>query len=370
MDNRDVRIGPNRVTNHNHKKELKIKNKRGDTFFEIISLENLFYSWAEFKRGKENKKDVQEFALNLEDNIFELHNDLKNNLYQHSKYTSFFISDPKLRCINKAKVRDRLLHQAIFKIIEPIFEKIFIFDSYSSRKNKGTHRAIKRFQKMAWKLSKNNTRTVWVLKCDIKKFFDSIDHNILLRLIKLKVTNRKTVELIEKVIYSFRENEETGIPLGNLTSQLFSNIYLNELDQFIKRGLKIKNYIRYADDFVILSDERDNLEKVFLKIDEFLKSELNLRFHPEKVIMEKWNSGVDFLGYVSFPYYTILRTKTKNRMLKKIAIKINCWRSKEIDTKSFSQTLQSYMGVLKWCCWRKILKDVKEIVKQNKLLTI
>lgn len=199
-------------------------------FDEIISLENLFSAWEEFKKGKEAKPDIQKFAINLEDNIFELRRRLAAGTYRHSNYTAFYICDPKLRHIHKAQVADRILHHAIVKIIEPIFEKTFIFDSYSSRKNKGTHKAIKRLQKFAWKLSRNNTRTVWVLKCDIKKFFDSVDHDILADLIERKVKDQRAAELIKNVINSFQVIAGKGIPLGNVTSQIFSNIYLNELD--------------------------------------------------------------------------------------------------------------------------------------------
>ena len=142
-----------------------------DFYERIISLENLFLAWSEFQIGKSKKEDVQKFALNLEDNIFALRKELLAEIYQHSNYTSFCICDPKLRHINKASVKDRIMHHATMRIIESLFDKSFIFDSYSSRKNKGTHRAVKRLKKFAWKLSQNNTKTVWVLKCDIKKFF-------------------------------------------------------------------------------------------------------------------------------------------------------------------------------------------------------
>lgn len=337
-------------------------HKSENIFEKIISLENLFLAWNEFKKGKENKKDVQRFTLNLEDNIFSLYYKLENDSYRHSHYTSFYISDPKLRHIHKAKVRDRLLHHAIIRIINPIFEKSFIFDSYSSRKNKGTHRAIKRLWSFAWRLSRNNTKTVWVLKCDIKKFFESVDHNILLNLLKKKISDEKTSSLLKEIIRSFNGLSSKGIPLGNLTSQLFSNIYLNEMDQFIKRKLRIKYYIRYADDFVVLSSNELFLKNIIHTLGAFLKEKLDLRLHSRKVIIEKWNRGIDFLGYVSFPYYFALRTKTKKRMLKRTKIKTLAWKSKTLNEKSFNQTLQSYLGILRHCRRYGLLEDIKSVI--------
>ncbi|MEK7173026.1 MAG: reverse transcriptase domain-containing protein, partial [Patescibacteria group bacterium] len=153
-------------------------------FEDIISVENLLEAWKEFIGGKKNKKDVQEFSLRLMDNIFILHFDLANLTYKHSQYQAFLINDPKPRIIHKASVRDRLLHHAIHRLLYPFFDKTFIGDSFSCRENKGTHKAIVRFRVFSQKASQNNTKTCWILKGDIKKFFDSIDHNILLNILK------------------------------------------------------------------------------------------------------------------------------------------------------------------------------------------
>src|SRR6266567_1213046 len=156
-----------------------MKIKLSHTFEEIIGLENLLSAWKEFERGKKGRKDVQEFSMHLMDNIFSLHSELFNHTYKHGGYQAFKINDPKPRDIHKAKVRDRLLHHAIYRILYPFFDKTFIADSYSCRNEKGTHKAIKRFRTFANKVSKNNTKTCWILKCDIRKFFANIDHEIL-----------------------------------------------------------------------------------------------------------------------------------------------------------------------------------------------
>jgi len=168
-------------------------------FEKIISLKNLFDAWGEFRKDKRRKKDVAEFELNLEDNIFKLHEDLANGNYKHGGYFSFFINDPKKRHIHKASVRDRLLHHAIIRVIEQMWDRKFIFDSWSSRKYKGTHWAIKRLYKMGLKISRNNSRTLWVLKLDIRKFFDSVDHEILLKILRKETFDERLIKLFEDI---------------------------------------------------------------------------------------------------------------------------------------------------------------------------
>lgn len=329
----------------------------------------MFAAWLKFKKGKADKNDIQAFTFKLEENIFKLQLELINYNYHHSNYISFYLCDPKLRHIHKARVRDRILHQAIVNIIEPIFESTFIFDSYSSRKQKGLHKAVKRFHYFAWKLSRNNTKKVWILKCDIKKFFDNINHAILLDLVAHKIRDHETTDLIKSVIASFNSQTGKGIPLGNLTSQLFSNIYLNKLDQFAKRVLKAKYYIRYADDFVILSCNRIYLENILSKIGIFLQENLKLQLHQKKVIIKKWNKGIDFLGYIDFPHFRIVRSKTKRRMTKRIIENAYRFKNKQITYTNFNQSFQSYWGVLKHCrsftLRRKIVKQVNNILNNK-----
>lgn len=305
------------------------------------------------------KTDVQEFAHNLEENIFALHHDLKNGRYEHSNYTLFYICDPKLRQIHKATVRDRMVHRAIYRVIEPIFDKSFIFDSYSSRNDKGLHKAVRRLRNFAWRLAKNNTRAVWILKCDIKKFFASVDQHILVRLIGKKIKDAEAMELIKIIIFSFELDGRMAIPLGNITSQLFANIYLSELDQFVKRKLQAKEYIRYADDFVILHSNKIYLYDLASAIGNFLQEKLRLQLHPQKVMIKRWNQGLDFLGYVSLPHHFLLRTRTKRRMFRKLAAKYNALQQKIISEQEFNAILQSYLGILKHCRGYGIYKKLK-----------
>ncbi|MEW5907964.1 MAG: reverse transcriptase domain-containing protein [Patescibacteria group bacterium] len=264
-------------------------------FDEIISLDNLFLAWREFRKGKRNKSDVQEFEFNLEDNLFQLHQELKTKTYQHSHYIPFNICDPKPRKIHKAIVKDRVLHHAVFRILYPIF--------------------------------------------------DSVDQDILLKLIKRKVNNADAVWLIERIIKSFKD----GLPLGNVTSQLFANIYLDELDQFIKHNLRVKYYLRYCDDFLILGEEK-YLKNLIKSINNFLINKLKLSLHPDKIIIRKYYQGIDFLGYIVLPYHRVLRTKTKKRILKKIR-----------NNPKNLQSINSYLGILKHCRGYKIKKIIEKI---------
>jgi len=296
----------------------------------------LLEAWKEFIKGKRNRKDVQKFGIHLMDNILTLHHDLIHKTYTHSPYEHFKISDPKPRDIHKAKVRDRLLHHAIYRILYPYFDSKFIYDSYSCRLNKGTHRAINRFRRFVWKVSKNNTKQCFILKCDIKRFFASIDHNILISILKRHISDTDTIWLLNQIISSFYSIEVgKGLPLGNLTSQLLVNIYMNEFDQYIKHILKIKYYIRYADDFIILYKDKEYLLEILHKINIFLSQQLSLHLHPNKVFIETISSGIDFLGWIHFPNHRILRTSTKKRMFR------------NLKNKPKPETIQSYLGLLR-----------------------
>lgn len=305
------------------------------SFEQIISVDNLLLAWQEFVKDKSNSLDVQIFAANLADNIFALHNDLQNQTYIHGAYQRFTIADPKPRIIHKASVRDRLVHHAIHRVFYPFFNRTFISDSFSCRVNKGPYAAITRLKNRAYKVSKNNTVTCWVLKCDIKKFFNNIHHETLLIILADYMPERKTLELIEKVVYSFSSYEhDIGLPLGNLTSQLFSNIYMNVFDQFVKHKLKARQYIRYADDFVILSHDRSWLKAIIPLIQEFLKNRLKLTMHPDKIYLQTLAQGIDFLGWVHFPDHRVLRSATKRKMF--------C----RMQENPKEEVLQSYLGLV------------------------
>lgn len=281
----------------------------------IISIENLLATWERFLRGKRHKKDVIVFQSKLADNIAILHSLLQARTYTHGPYSAFNISDPKPRNIHKATVRDRLVHHLVHKELYPYFERQFIYDSYSCRECKGTHRALDRLKYFANKVSKNNTQTCYVLKCDIKKFFASVDHETLYKILERYIEDSEIRCFIREIVSSFYSTKEgVGLPLGNLTSQLLVNVYMHEFDMFMKQEMIARYYIRYADDFVIMSDDRKYLEEVLLKIEKFLNEKLKLKLHEDKVYIKTYASGVDFLGWVHFPHHRQIRTVTKRKM--------------------------------------------------------
>jgi len=298
-------------------------------------------------------------------------------------------------------VRDRVVHQLVSEKLKEIYEPTFIFDSFSSRKGKGTHKAVLRLRKFCLSISQNNKYPFYALKCDIKKFFDSVDHDILLDILKEKIKDKKFIDLLQKIIKSFpvgahcnvllhNDVSPCGIPLGNLTSQLFANIYLNKLDQFIKHQLKIKYYIRYTDDFIIIANHRE-FKNELSQINQFLKEKLKLQLHKEKIIIRKNTWGIDFLGYIILPKFILPRTKTKNRILKRIKQKLhygsiqeygaNNTEEKELlitrgemrhgivetrhgaSLRGFYQTVMSYLGYFKHCKSYKIQRKIKNIYR-------
>jgi retron-type reverse transcriptase len=223
---------------------------------------------------------------------------------------------------------------------------------------KGTHKAINRFRDYARNVSKNNTKTCYVLKCDIRKFFANIDHRILKEILEKHILDKNTLWFLGQVINSFSSQKHIyamaemcnkGLPLGNLTSQLLVNIYMNEFDQFVKRELKVKYYIRYADDFVIFGEDKNELLLILRYIVVFLKEQLKLKLHPDKVYIKTFASGVDFLGWINFPHHRVLRTTTKNRMLK------------NLSKNSKEKSRQSYLGMLSHGDSYKLTLQIKDL---------
>ena len=332
----------------------------------IISLENLLGAWKEFKRGKTRKPDVQEFDAALEENLFEIHDALKIKTYRPAPYVSFFISDPKRRSIHKACVRDRVVHQALFRVLYPVFNKTFIHDSYSCRLGKGTHRGVRQLARYLRTVSGNHRHTAYALKCDIRKFFENIDHGILIGFLEKRIPDPGTRWLARQIISSFPMSKvepcsKTGLPLGNVTSQLFSNIYLNEFDQWAKHTLKARHYLRYCDDFIIVHSDAGYLRGIIPVIQKTLHKKLKLTLHHHKVSITKIIQGVDFLGYVALPHATMVRTSSKNRMFRKLQEKKKLVQKGVITEESFNHSRQSYLGLLMHANTQKLREQVKAL---------
>ena len=316
----------------------------------MASLQNNFLDFWWLFAQPQRRADVQYFERHREDFIYKLHKDLLTDQYQHDGYAHFYTFDPQKRFLSKACVRDRLVHQMLYADLAMVFEKSFIFHSFSCRVGKGTHQAIGYLHKSLRQVSRNGKRPCFVLKMDIRRFFDSVDHQILKQLIAKRVKDRRVLHLIDLVINSFTSSEApesaVGLPLGNVTSQLFANIYLHELDNFVKQTLRQKHYLRYCDDFVIVAPQREELEALIQPIETFLQERLRLTLHPKKIILRELRQGIDYLGYVLFRKHRLLRTRTKRRMKRRLKKRYADYLSRRISQGQMDQSLQSYLGIL------------------------
>ncbi|MEX2016975.1 MAG: reverse transcriptase domain-containing protein [Candidatus Pacearchaeota archaeon] len=236
-------------------------DKTNNLYPEIYSMRNLILAWKRARKGKTKKSYVIDFEKNLEKNLLDLHYELKSEEYNPKPLITFILRDPKTRKISKSDFRDRIIHHALVRIIEPIFDKTFIHDSCANRKGKGTLLALKRFEKFRRKVTKNFSSYGYCFKADIKHYFQSIDHEILSDIMKRKIKDERVIWLIRRILENnvIDNPKGKGMPLGNLTSQFFSNVYLNELDYFVKHKLRVKYYLRYVDDFVLLSNSKEKL---------------------------------------------------------------------------------------------------------------
>ncbi len=290
------------------------------TFERVHAFENLLRASEKARKGKTLKPYVIEFEKDLEVNLRQLGKELEERTYRPKPLKTFVIRDPKTRTISKSDYRDRIIHHALCNVIEPMFDKTFIHDSHANRKGKGTLKAIKRFEAFHRKASKNNTRPCYVLKADIRPYFDTVNHEILLGLLKKRIEDADILALIRSILENHKTDRSgQGMPLGNLTSQFFANVYLNELDQFVKHHLKAKYYIRYVDDFAILSTSKKELNEQKTHVNTVLEDFLRLELHPNKCKIIETTKGVNFLGFRIFPTHKLLRKKNVWKFEKKLS---------------------------------------------------
>jgi retron-type reverse transcriptase len=338
-------------------------------------LKELFIAYYKARKNKRNTVNQLKFELNLEKNIWQLYQDIKNRKYKLSPCIAFIVKEPKMREVFAADFRDRVVHHLVFNWIEEFWEKQFIYDSYSCRVGKGTHFGIRRVSKFMRGVSSNYSEKAYILKLDISNYFinlrkDLIWDKCLWSLNKMEISSKKKKilkYLLPIIIFTdqtknvrvknmdnwqhlakrkslFFAKKNCGLPIGNLTSQLFSNIYLHELDCFIKYELKFRYYGRYVDDFIILDKSKKKLKSAKNKVENFLKTNLFLELNQKKTFLSLVDYGIDFLGGNVKPYYI----KPRKRLIKKIFFaKQNDW--KKIKPKSWA----SYLGHLKnFNSWR------------------
>ncbi|MBN2052944.1 hypothetical protein JW756_05550 [Candidatus Woesearchaeota archaeon] len=333
--------------------------KPRDLWQELCSYKNLELAWRKARKHKAKKQYVIDFEKNLAENLTLLRTELLLHAYRPLPLKTFILRDPKTRVISKSDFRDRVIHHALCNIIEPIFDKAFIYDSYANRKGKGTLAAIKRFEYFKNKASRNLTKIDktkgikgFVLKADVKHYFDTVDHEILVRIIQKKINDKRIIWLIKTILSNHKtKTQGKGMPLGNLTSQFFANVYLNELDQYIKHELKARhyiNYIRYVDDFVILHRSAERLEYCKEQINRFLKDELALQLHPDKSKIHPLYTGTDFLGLRIYPYHRLLKRRNLRKFRKKLELMHSEYKVKKVKYDAIYDFLEGWTAYSKY----------------------
>ncbi|MBW3018598.1 reverse transcriptase/maturase family protein [Candidatus Woesearchaeota archaeon] len=308
----------------------------------LISPENLENAYWKARKHKSKNPKVIEFEKHWRLHLAILHKELRTRTYKPKPLKKFILRDPKTRTICVSSFRDRIVHHALINILQPIFEPRFICDSYASRKLKGTLPAIKRFYQFLRKTTKNSTRHAFVLKADIKHYFQTVDHTILLEIIRKRIKDENTIWLIKTILDN---NPYTttgkGMPLGNWTSQFFANIYLNELDQYVQHILRIKHYIRYVDDFVIMERSKDKLQGYENEILVFLNN-LKLKLHPNKCKIIPVSRPIKFLGFRCSYHHMIPLKRNIRKILNKLGQQTSKYETGIITADEVFETLKGW----------------------------
>jgi RNA-directed DNA polymerase len=341
--------------------------RQGNLYHQIVSYENLIRSARQAQRSKRLRSNVLEFNYHLEIELEKLQNQLQNKTYQPGNYKSFRIFDPKPRLISAAPYRDRVVHHALCNIIMPIIERTFIHDTYANRTGYGTHRALRRFTKFS-------RSSQYILQCDIRLYFPSIDHEILKTILRRKIKCPDTLWLIDTIIDHSNAQEPVihyfpgdnlltpldrrhGLPIGNLTSQFFANVYLNGFDRFVKDQLLIHRYLRYVDDFALFSNDRTKLVDARVKIESYL-ADLRLKLHPIKSQLFQTQYGANFVGFRVLPDRIRVRSDNLQRGRLRIKQLRQDYEAGKITVVEVDQSLQSWEAHLKHGDTCRLCQDI------------
>lgn len=332
----------------------KIKNE----FYKNLTFEKILQAHMRAKKHKSYKSEVINFEFNLENNIINLISHLKNGTYKIGKYSTFRIYEPKERIIQSLPYKDRIVHQwYVEEFIKPHIVPKFINTSFACMENRGTHKAVQEVQKQM-RIAKRIYGDFWILKCDIKKFFYSINPYILFTIMKKYISDKPLLNLTKLFIFNESFSQESiGIPIGNYTSQFFANIYLNELDQYVKRTLKLKYYTRYMDDFILILSSKKECISIKKRIESFLNQTLKLelnaksRYYPHKM-------GVNFCGYRIFTTHKLLRLSSKKKIKRNIKKWNQQYKNKTLNFNQALLSINSWLGHSSHCNSYKLQNKV------------
>lgn len=328
----------------------------GNLYGKICTFDNLLLAFKKARLGKRYKNNVLKFSYYLEKELYILQQALQNETYEPGDYFTFRVYEPKERVIMALPFNDRVVQHALVNIIEPLFNKSFIYDSYACRVGKGTHKGIIR----AKQFIRQAGRGCYILKADVKKFFPSIDHSVLKNILSRKIKCPKTLHLCYQYI---DHGGKIGIPIGNLTSQLYANIYLNQLDHYVKDVLGIKHYIRYMDDFIIVCKTKEEAQKFKIHLSEWLLVNLNLELNSKTQVFPSYN-GVNFLGYRIWYNGIKIRHTTVRRLKRKIKRFNELKTNGMISVKDITPVLMSWKGMVKWGNCKTIDNRIMELLNK------
>jgi RNA-directed DNA polymerase len=343
------------------------------TYPDLCSWTNLYIAYRKAARGKRGHAPAARFEYRLEDNLWQLQHELETETYQPGAYASFFIHEPKRRLISAAPFRDRVVHHALCNVIEPAFERSFIYHSYANRVGKGTHRALDQSQR--WM-----ARYRYVLQCDLQQFFPSIDHVILQRMLNRRIQDGATRRLIGKILNSgeqvladeyemvyfsgdnlFAANRPRGLPIGNLTSQFWANCYLNEFDHFVNRELGCSAYLRYVDDFLLFADDKSTLWRWRTQIIERLAG-LRLTLHERQAQVRPTANGIRFLGFVLYPDHRLLLRRKGIHFRRRLRLLLTQYRSNQVSRERIKVAILGWINHVRyadtWGLRESILEEV------------
>jgi len=318
----------------------------GNLYDKVCSLENLYLAYRKAKQGKAKQYGVKLFEKDHENNILQLKMELENGTYRTSEYSIFKIYDPKEREIFRLPFRDRVVHHAIMNVIEPVWTSVFIRQTYSCIKGRGIHDVLKHL-----KCDLNDIEnTRYCLKMDVKKFYPSIDHEVLKGIIRKKIKDKRFLSLLDEIIDS-----APGVPIGNYLSQFFANLYLSYFDHWIKENMHVRYYYRYADDIVILAPDKAYLNGLLTEIVFYLQINLNLQLKRNYQVFPVASRGIDFVGYVFYHSHVLMRKIIKKRLCRKAA-KLN--KNTQITDKEYKIRIAPWLGWAKHCNSKNLLKKV------------
>ena len=336
-----------------------------NVFVQVVDYDNLYRAYLNARLCKRYRYEVLNFSAHLEDNLVKLQKELIDRTYTLGKYREFYIYEPKKRLIMAQPFKDRVVQWAIYQILNPVFAQGYITDSYACIKERGTHKAVKRLHYWLRQVGKKPEK-YYFLKLDISKYFYRIDHDVLMGILKRKIRDDDMIFLLDKIVNSSETNfglppgkspgevkrsdrvSEKGMPVGNLSSQMFANLYLNELDQYCKRTLGIHFYVRYMDDVIILHQDKNQLHEWKRIIDTFLKEKLQLDLN-EKTCIRPITLGVEFCGYKIWNTHIKLRKSTALKMKRNLKKLQKEYAAGEVTVEEAKQTISSYLGILKHC---------------------